>query len=521
MRVSNVRIGARLGAAFAAMVLLIAVVGSIGLSAMHTLKAEIDLINEVYNRKTQLNHAMMEQVHVMARVMRTMIILDDDAERDVQFQKIVGAQALYETAWQDLTAMPASPKGQTLREQIEQGRQRASAVNARIIALAKANEDASARDLLITQSIPSLQAWLDALGRNAALQQEATQATVAEAAAAFTGGTIGIAIGTLLAAIAAAIGGWWMTGTITRPIAYLRECTLRMASGDLTVRVERRVGFDGRDETSELVAAMQVMHESLCNMVATVHANASSVAAAAEQISSGTGDLSRRTEQQAASLEQTAATMDQLTTTVRGNSQSTVQAVDLASGASTVAQRGGEVMQQVVATMRGIDGSSQQIADIIGVIDGIAFQTNILALNAAVEAARAGTAGRGFAVVAGEVRSLAQRSASAARAIKQLIGQSVEQVATGARLVEQAGGTMSEIVTAIARVNRLMTEISTATREQTDGISQVGVAVTHMDQATQQNAALVEQSAAASESLSQQARRLMAQVSRFRLPETA
>jgi len=228
-------------------------------------------------------------------------------------------------------------------------------------------------------------------------------------------------------------------------------------------------------------------------------------------------DLSSRTEQQAASLEETAATMDQLTSTVRNNADSTQQAVGLAIGATEVATRGGAVMEQVVQTMSGIDRSSKKIADIIGVIDSIAFQTNILALNAAVEAARAGEQGRGFAVVASEVRSLAQRSSEAAREIKALIGASVEQVSTGSVLVQRAGVTMSEIVESIGRVNQIMSEIRTATGEQANGIAQVGTAVNDMDRATQQNAALVEESAAAAESLNQQAQMLMNKVSRFRL----
>jgi methyl-accepting chemotaxis protein len=241
------------------------------------------------------------------------------------------------------------------------------------------------------------------------------------------------------------------------------------------------------------------------------------VAMASQQISTGNADLSNRTEQQAASLEETAATMDELTATVRNNSDSTVQAAALADGAGNVAGEGGAVMRRVVDTMAAIDQSSKKIADIIGTIDGIAFQTNILALNAAVEAARAGEQGRGFAVVASEVRSLAQRSAAAAREIKVLIGNSVEQVGTGSTLVAQAGHTMNQIVEQIGRVNQIMGEIRTSTREQTDGIAQVGVAVSEMDRATQQNAALVEESAAAAESLNQQAQTLMTVVSKFRL----
>jgi methyl-accepting chemotaxis protein len=326
-----------------------------------------------------------------------------------------------------------------------------------------------------------------------------------------------IATASLLAIAFAGLAGWALTGSITRPIHHVRDCALRMAGGDLTQPVERRQTFKGRDEASELMQAMQTMQDSLSDMVRAVHANASGVASAAQQIASGNADLSQRTEQQAASLEETAATMDQLTATVRGNADSTVQAVELASGAGKVATRGGDVMQQVVHTMREIDSGSKQIADIIGVIDSIAFQTNILALNAAVEAARAGEQGRGFAVVAAEVRNLAQRSAGAAREIKSLIQRSVERVGAGADLVNHAGTTMAEIVTSVGRVNQLMAEIRTATDEQTNGIAQVSVAVNHMDQVTQQNSALVEQSAAAAESLNQQAQQLMAQVSRFRL----
>jgi methyl-accepting chemotaxis protein len=264
---------------------------------------------------------------------------------------------------------------------------------------------------------------------------------------------------------------------------------------------------------------MQTMHDSITETVRHVQGNAASVALAAQEISTGNADLSSRTEQQASSLQETAAAMDQLTATVASNADNTTQAVALADGAGGVAGQGGDVMQRVVDTMGGIDKSSKKIVDIIAVIDSIAFQTNILALNAAVEAARAGEQGRGFAVVASEVRSLAQRSAAAAGEIKTLIGDSVARVSSGMSLVTQAGATMTEIQGAIQRVNLILGEINMSTREQTSGIAQVSLSVTDMDRGTQQNAALVEQSAAAAESLSQQARTLLEAVGKFRLPQ--
>ena len=285
-----------------------------------------------------------------------------------------------------------------------------------------------------------------------------------------------------------------------------------IASGDLTRRVSVKSG-----DTDSVMARMAAMQRSLVTVVGQVRQNSESVATASAQIAQGNHDLSGRTEQQASALQQTAATMEQLGTTVRNNADSARQANQLAQSASTVAGEGGEVVQKVVSTMRAINDSSRKIGDIIGTIDGIAFQTNILALNAAVEAARAGEQGRGFAVVAAEVRSLAQRSAEAAKEIKTLIGRSVEQVEQGTTLVDAAGRTMGEIVTSIQRVSDIVAEISSASVEQSSGVQQVGQAVTQMDQATQQNAALVEESAAAAQSLQTQAESLVQAVSVFRL----
>jgi methyl-accepting chemotaxis protein len=287
-----------------------------------------------------------------------------------------------------------------------------------------------------------------------------------------------------------------------------------IAAGDLSTRVDVKPG-----DSSSVVAQMAAMQASLARVVATVRQNSESVATASAQIAQGNQDLSGRTEEQASALQQTAATMEQLGTTVRNNADSAKQANQLAQGASAVAAQGGEVVGKVVTTMQGINDSSRKIGDIISVIDGIAFQTNILALNAAVEAARAGEQGRGFAVVASEVRSLAQRSAEAAKEIKTLIGRSVEQVEQGTALVDQAGKTMGEIVGSIQRVSDIVAEITSASAEQSNGVQQVGDAVSQMDQATQQNAALVEESAAAAESLKAQAQQLVQAVAVFQLSQ--
>jgi methyl-accepting chemotaxis protein len=300
---------------------------------------------------------------------------------------------------------------------------------------------------------------------------------------------------------------------ITRPLARAVDAADRVAGGDLSLKIE----FEGKDETARLLEAMQRMQTALAGTVAAVREGAESVATASAQIAQGNSDLSARTEEQASSLEETSATMEELSSTVRQNADNAQQANQLAQSASSVAKSGGQVVGEVVSTMRGIEDSSKRISDIIATIDGIAFQTNILALNAAVEAARAGEQGRGFAVVAGEVRSLAQRSAEAAKEIKSLISDSVERVQSGTQLVDRAGQTMNDIVNSVQRVADIVGEISSASVEQSAGIAQVGEAVTQLDKATQQNAALVEESAAASESLKHQAARLLSSVASFKL----
>jgi methyl-accepting chemotaxis protein len=335
----------------------------------------------------------------------------------------------------------------------------------------------------------------------------------AEAKAAVGQTRLAIGVALLLATGAAVILALWLAQHLTGPMVHAVSVAERLAHGDLSAPIQPT----GNDETRQLLASMARMQSSFSSIVREVKASADRVASGSVEIAQGNQDLSSRTEQQASALQETAATMDELGSTVRNNAESARLADELALGASGIAVQGGTVVGQVVETMKGINDSSRKIADIIGVIDGIAFQTNILALNAAVEAARAGEQGRGFAVVAAEVRSLAQRSADAAREIKTLISASVDRVGQGTALVDQAGRTMGEIVAAIQRVNGIVAEISAASREQSAGVTQVGQAVTNMDQATQQNAALVEQSAAAAENLRQQAQELVRSVAVFKL----
>ena len=346
----------------------------------------------------------------------------------------------------------------------------------------------------------------DAIGRHSEAVNTQAKASVRQVELLIVGAL-------LLATAAMVVAALWMARRLARPMAHAVHVADRLAQSDLTAAIT----VAGNDETVQLLQAMSRMQANLAGTVRGVQANAEQVATASAEIAQGNNDLSQRTEEQASALQQTAASMEELGSTVRQNADSARQANQLAQNASSVAVAGGNVVAQVIQTMKGINDSSKQIADIIGVIDGIAFQTNILALNAAVEAARAGEQGRGFAVVASEVRSLAGRSAEAAREIKRLISASVERVELGTTLVDQAGATMAEVVGAIQRVTDIVGEISAASTQQSAGVAQVGDAVSQMDTTTQRNAALVEESAAAAESLKGQAQQLVQAVAVFRL----
>ncbi len=353
----------------------------------------------------------------------------------------------------------------------------------------------------------------DELEKLSGMIEEDGAAISATASASVTQSLWIIAMAVLVATVLLVLGALWMAHLMAIPMGQAVTAAGHLADGNLGMPI----ALVGNDDTRQLLEAMRAMQQRISQTVSHVQVNAALVSDASAQIAQGNTDLSNRTEQQASSLEETAASMEQLGTTVRQTADHASQANALALNASQVAVEGGDVVGQVVETMKGINESSRRIADIIGVIDGIAFQTNILALNAAVEAARAGEQGRGFAVVASEVRSLAQRSAEAAKQIKGLIDASVERVATGTVLADQAGVTMQGVVSAIRRVSDLVGEISSATSEQSAGVGQVGEAISQMDKVTQQNAALVEESAAAADSLKQQASQLVQAVAVFKL----
>jgi methyl-accepting chemotaxis protein len=509
----NLKIGARLGAAFGLTLVLMATVCTIGFIGLQSADEYMSDIVHDNMKKLQLNQDMSEQVHIVSRVIRTIVLLHDAAELEAEAGKIAEGRRKYDAAWDELQKLPASDKGKAIRAKIDAAKTEAREINAKVMDLARANKDAEATAMLLKQAGPKVTAWQAALDENIEFQKDNNVKAYDAAHAADTraewmlAGITGAAIVlTLLAAIA-------ITRSITQPLTQAVAVADAVAAGDLT----RDVEANGRDEVAQLMQSMDRMVKQLRTVVGNVRTGVDSVSTASGQIAAGNQDLSSRTEEQASSLQQTAASMEQLTSTVKQSADNAKQANQLAVSASEAATKGGAVVGQVVATMEDITASSKKIADIITVIDGIAFQTNILALNAAVEAARAGEQGRGFAVVAGEVRNLAQRSAQAAREIKSLIGDSVEKVEAGSKQVNDAGAAMNEIVSQVKRVTDLIGEITSASLEQSSGIGQVNDAITQMDQVTQQNAALVEESAAAASSLSEQAGKLAEAVAVFKL----
>ncbi len=510
---SKLKLGSRLGLAFGAVIALAVVVVLIGITRLASITDSIKLIGSDRVPKVQRLADMTDGVNLIARELRNAVIWDDPAKVTAALDEVKKTRAETTKILETLVPTISSEEGKKKLAALTEARSVYLPVQQQFVDLVGAGKRPEAVALLADKLRPAQLNYLKALDALKDLQIELINVAAEEGEKSYSQArTLMLALLVGMAAIGAWLG-WIITRSITGPIGQAVGVAEKVAAGDLGSRIV----VTSTDETGRLLAALMAMNESLVRIVSTVRNSSDSIATGSAQIASGNADLSQRTEEQASALEETAASMEQLGSTVKQNADNARQANQLALSASTVAIKGGEVVGQVVDTMKGINDSSKKIADIISVIDGIAFQTNILALNAAVEAARAGEQGRGFAVVASEVRNLAQRSAEAAKEIKALITASVERVEQGTVLVDQAGVTMEEVVNSIRRVTGIMGEISSASTEQSQGVSQVGEAVSQMDQVTQQNAALVEESAAAADSLRQQAQQLVTAVAVFKL----
>ena len=513
MHIGNWIIGRRLALGFGAVGLMLLLSIALSNAMLGRVAAGTTEIVEKRVPRIEATGAFQMRVNDIAIALRNMMLNDDAADRQRQLDQIKVSRQQMQDILRDLDATLSNPRARELLARMNAETSRYLAGQERLIRHIQAGEADQARAFLSAELRPILAALKTAAAEQATVQRELGVQAATDARSTFEETRLlSWLLGAIALALAAAIA-WWSTLSITRPMRRALDVADTVAAGDLTSRID----VTTTDETGRLLQALKSMNESLARTVGTVRSGTDAIATAAAQVASGNLDLSARTEQQASALEQTASSMEELTSTVKQNADNARQANQMADQAATVAARGGEVIREVVTTMNDIDDASGKIADITGVIDGIAFQTNILALNAAVEAARAGEQGRGFAVVASEVRNLAQRSAAAAREIKTLIGSSTEKVASGSRLVAQAGETMAEIVHSVDRVNRIIGEITSASSEQTAGIEQINQAIGEMDSVTQQNAALVEQAAAASAAMQEQAALLAQTVAGFTL----
>ncbi len=515
---NQLSIGRRLALGFALILALL--VGVAGFSAwqMRGLAGRLQHLVEVTNAKSALAAALLGEIKEQAIHARNVTLLTDEKEIARESEGLAAAEKRYaETAERLARAIAADADARaeerTLAEAIAAAAEQTRPLLHKAVSLGAGGDVIMATETLMQKVRPVEDAWRAKVAELIALEQAIGREAYAGAQAAQQR-ALAVLAGAVALALASGLAiGWRITRSVKRPIDRAIQVAERIAQGDLG----SAVAVDARDEIGRLQQALSDMRATLHRLVSEIRSTAESIQVASAEVATGNMDLSQRTEQAASNLQRTSGSMAQLTHAVRSSADSASTANQLAGSSAEVAARGGTVVREVVETMQAIDASSKRIGDIIGVIDGIAFQTNILALNAAVEAARAGEQGRGFAVVAGEVRSLAQRSAHAATEIKSLIGASLERVEQGARLVGDAGSTMEDIVASVRRVTDIIGEITAAAAEQSEGIAAISGSVSQLDQMTQQNAALVEQSAAAAESLREQAVRLNGLVSTFRL----
>ena len=516
MNLSAWSVRARLTLGFGVVCALLLAIVLVGLFGMGRMEARVDEIVNDRQPKIDAANTILTQTDIIAIALRNMMLNQDAADRQKQVDVITQAREVANQNVELLDRLLVLPKGKELLKEVKDKLAQYRAGQAALMDLINADKADEAKTYLTNQLHPVLGSYKAALNALVTFQKELAANSTKDASSAYASARATmIGLGILALALAAVIGAL-ITRSLLQTLggepADAAELARAVSEGDLAHNVALRSG-----DTQSLMASLAAMQGNLAQVVHTVRQGSESVATASAEIAQGNNDLSSRTEQQASALEETAASMEQLGSTVRQNADSARTANQLAQSASTIAAEGGRVVGEVVTTMKDINESSRKISDIIQVIDGIAFQTNILALNAAVEAARAGEQGRGFAVVASEVRALAGRSAEAAKEIKSLINASVERVEHGTALVDQAGSTMTEVVSSIQRVTDIMGEISAASTEQSQGVAQVGEAVSQLDQTTQQNAALVEEMAAAASSLKGQASELVQAVAFFKL----
>ena len=513
MKMANMNIGTRLRWSFALLTLMLLGTAALGMLRLSSLELRMrDVIDDKYP-KTVLANDIIKNVNVIARSSRNLLLMTDPRQLAQERDSIARAGTDTEQRLAQLDRIILSDQGRALMAAVTQARATFNQGRDKVLALLDADARDEAAALLLGSVRGDQLRYMAALETLITHQHERMEAAGAQVHAEYLSARSMMLALSALAIAFSLVTAWLVTRSIVAPLQYALGVAQTVAAGDLT----SRFGRHGRDETGKLLDALSIMNGNLLDIVQRVRSGTDTIATASTQIAAGNIDLSARTEEQASSLEQTASAMEELSSTVQQNADNARHASALATEAAKIAGDGGQAVGQVIHTMDAISASSAQIADIIGVIDMLAFQTNILALNAAVEAARAGEQGRGFAVVATEVRSLAQRSAAAARDIRALIANSTQQVDAGAALVAQAGATMQQVVAAVARVSQMVADITAASAEQSTGIGQISQAVVQMDEVTQQNAALVEEAAAASQSLEAEAANLLQVVSVFRL----